>query len=173
MKSVPLTLTQTFSYYLLPLLLTSFGVIPLYFWIAGKTNHYFTSKTAILLALSFLFLTLIVFLRQKRSLNFYSISSDLDIKTKNKIVKEILLEHRWTFTKNNQKFVQAEGNGFRNNFDLRSWSELLTIEVNKSEIKINSICNPDGWIAQAFSFGKNKQNTRDFEMIFLQRINEN
>ena len=173
MQTVPLTLSQKFSYYLLPLLLTGFGVIPLYFWIGGKTNHHFTSTMAILLAVTFFSLTLIVFLRQKWSLNFYSIPSSLDIKLKNKLVKEILLEHKWAITKNHPKFIQAEGNGFRNNFDLRSWSELLTIEINKHEIKVNSICNPHGWIAQAFSFGKNKQNTRDFEMIFLQRINQN
>ena len=173
MQSVPLTLTQKFSYYLLPIMMIVFGVIPVFFWVTGNTNHLFTSTMAILLACSFFVLTIIAFIRQKRSLNFYSIPSYLGTGEKNKIIREILRDHNWAYKINKHNFIQAEGNGFRNNLDLRSWSELLTIEISRNEIKVNSICNPDGWIAQAFSFGKNTQNTRDFEMIFLQRINQN
>jgi hypothetical protein len=172
MQSVPLTLTQKFTYYLLPMMMIGFGIIPLYFWMTGKTDLLFTLTMAILLASSFFIVAIILYLRQKRSLNYYSIPSDLNTGEKNKIVREILRDHNWAYKINKHNLVQAEGNGFRSNLDLRSWSELLTIEISNNDIKVNSICNPDGWIAQAFSFGKNRQNTRDFEMIFLQRLNQ-
>lgn len=168
MPSVQLTPLQKFSYYLLPLLLTALGIIPLYFWLSGKTNQHLTTVMTIVSGLALFLLALVAFLRLKRSLRFYQIISDKDVKTKTKIVKSILRDHKWIYTKNNYKHIQATGNGFRDNFDLRTFSELFTIEIDKQEIRINSICDP-GASSQSFSFGKNRQNIRDFEFLFLQR----
>jgi len=147
------------------------GAVPLCFWIAGSTNHYFPPIAAILSGCAFLILAGLIFLAQKNSLKFHSIVSDLDMKTKNKIVRDILREHKWTYVKNEYNQIQAEGHGFRETFDLRTWSELITILVESDKIYVNSICNPDGFFPQVISFGKNKQNVRDFENLLLQKSN--
>lgn len=89
-----------------------------------------------------------------------------------KIVKNILRDHNWTIEKSDTNFIQASGNGFRKKTDLRSWSEFMTFEFTENEIKLNSICNPDGLIAQAFSFGKNRQNIRDFKELFYKNLTD-
>ena len=174
MPSVQLSPLQKFSYYLLPLLLTALGIIPLYFWMSGKTNQQLTTVMTVVSGTALFLLALVAFLRLKRSLRFYQIISDKDVKTKIKIAKSILRDHKWIYTKNNYKHIQATGNGFRDNFDLRALSELFTIEIDKQEIRINSICDPGASsilsMSQSFSFGKNRQNIRDFEFLFLQRV---
>ena len=144
------------------------GIIPFYYLIAGKTNHFFTSKTAGLLTMIFFISAVLSYFRQNKSLNFYSFSIDTNRQQNLKIIRHILKNHGWTIDKSDSNIIQAIGNGFRNNLDLRSWSELMTFEISDKKIKVNSICNPDGWIGQAFSFGKNRQNIRDFETLFLQ-----
>lgn len=173
MKSISLTLTQKFGHYFLPLLLICFGLIPFKSWVAGKTTSYSLAVSEVLLMVVFFSLGIILYLNQKRSLNYYSIPCNLDVRAKGKIIKQILKDHKWISTKNHKNLIQAEGNGFRDNLDFRTWSELITIEVNKNEIKINSICDPDGVMPQIFSFGKNKQNRLDFEILFLERMHQN
>lgn len=139
---------------------------------AGKTSRNLPAITLILAASFFLFLTILMLVKQKNVLKFYSITSHLDTKTKNKIVRDIFREHKWMYVKNKHNYIQVTGNGFRDNIDLRTWSELMTVIVYSDKIDINSICDPDHFFAQAVSFGKNKQNIRDFEMLFLQKILE-
>jgi hypothetical protein len=145
------------------------GTVPLCFWVAGSTNQNFPPVAAILSGCFFLLLSGILFIKQKNGLKFYSIPSNLDNKTKNKIIREILREYKWTYIKNEYNYIQVEGTGFRDTLDLRTWSELLTIVVENDKIEINSICNPDGFFPQVFSFGKNKQNIKDFEMHLLRK----
>ena len=144
------------------------GIIPFYYLITGKTDHFFTSKAAGLLTIIFFIIAVLSYIRLSKSLNFCSISTDTNRQQNLKIIRHILKNHDWTIDKSDSNLIQAIGNGFRNNLELRSWSELMTFEVSDKEIKVNSICNPDGWSTQAFSFGKNRQNIRDFETLFLQ-----
>jgi hypothetical protein len=172
MRLVELTTSQKVSYYLLPITLLGMGMIPFCFWIAGSTNHHFPPIAAILSGCAFLILAVLIFLVQKNALKFHSIVSRLDMKTKNKIVRDILREHKWTYVKNQYNQIQAEGHGFRDKIDLRTWSELITISIERDKINVSSICNPDAFFPQALSFGKNKQNIRDFENLFLQKLSE-
>jgi hypothetical protein len=161
---------QKFSYYLLPILLGLFSLIPIYFLLSKKTNHRLTAETLIITAIAFSLLALIIFIKQNKSLKYYSILSDLPLKTKHQIIKEILKSHNWRVEANKQNHIRATGNGFKNDLDLRSWSELIFIELKNKEILVNSICNPDNIFAQTFSFGKNRQNIRDFEFLYLEKL---
>ena len=174
MQFAKLTLSQSFSHYLLPLTLTVIGLIPLFFWVTGRTTQFFPPFATILSGLFILFSAILAAAKQKSNLKFYSITSDIDTKTKNIIVRDILRKYKWTFIANKHNFIQAEGFGFNDKFDLRTWSEFITITIDKDSIKINSICNPNDFLPQAItSFGKNKQNISDFEKIFFENLEHN
>jgi hypothetical protein len=125
---------------------------------------------AISAASGFLLFGILSFVKQKSALRFYSITTNNSDKVNAKIIKTILREHGWQGVKIADNTIQARGHGFRHKLDLRTWAELMTFELNHGEIKVNSICDPDGR-AQFADFGKNKQNVRDFEILFLRARN--
>lgn len=168
MLKVQLSNTQKITYYLFPALMFMFGCIPFYYLIAGKTNHNLTPKITLIMMSIFWLITLWSFIKQKKGLRFYSISTDGTVKRNMQITRKILREHNWQIVKSTSNFVQANGFGFRDKIDLRSWDELLTVQIKSNEILVNSICSPDGNFAQFISFGKNKQNVSDFEVLYLQ-----
>ena len=168
MIKVQLSNTQKITYYLFPALMFMFGCIPFFYLIAGKTNHNLTPKTTLIIMSIFWLITLWSFIKQKNGLRFYSISTDGTVKLKMRITRKILREHNWQIVQSTSNLIQANGFGFRDKMDLRSWGELLTIQITPKQILVNSICNPDGKFAQFVSFGKNNQNVRDFEILYLQ-----
>jgi len=168
-RSLKLSLERQFGYYYVAILLSAFAIVPLYFLLASKPSKFLTPTMEILIASFFALLSLWSFLRQKRALRFYRIDSQLDTNIKNKIVREILREHHWTYSVSKRNYLEATGDGFREKIDLRTWSHLLTIVVDREGILINSICDPDGLFPQPYSFGKNKQNITDFEILFFQK----
>lgn len=170
MIKVQLSNTQKITYYLFPALTFMFGCIPFFYLIAGKTNHNLTPKTTLIMTSIFWLITLWSLIKQKNGLRFYSISKVGTTKINMQITRKILREHNWQIVQSTSNFIQADGYGFREKIDLRSWGELLTIQITSNEILVNSICDPDGFFAQFISFGKNKQNVRDFEMLYLQEI---
>ncbi len=168
MIKVQLSNTEKISYYLFPALMFMFGCIPFYYLIMEKTNHNLTPKITLIMMSIFWLFAFWSFIKQKKGLRFYSISTDGTVKLNMQITRKILREHNWQITQSTSNFIQADGFGFRDKIDLRTWDELLTIHIKSNEILVNSICNPDGPFAQFLSFGKNNQNVRDFEMLYLQ-----
>lgn len=171
MKFVRLSITQRFSYYLFPIILTCFGIIPILFWVTDNTTHYFTPLMAKGVGLSFLSIAGLVFYLQRRRLQYQELATDLPLAVKDKIVRIILGDFGWRYIKNDYNFIQVAGNGFRKDrLDLRTWSEMMTFQLTTKNILINSICDPDGLFPQPFSFGKNKQNVQDFELLFKEYV---
>jgi hypothetical protein len=170
MTFVKLTTTQKITHYLFPALMFLLGCIPFYHLVLGKTNQNLTPSITLLVMSIFWLATLGSFIKQRNGLRFYSISTGKTVKLNMQITRKILRETNWQITKSTSNFIQAEGLGFRDKVDFRSWGELLTIQLRPNEILVNSICNPDGKFAQFVSFGKNKQNLRDFEMLYLQEL---
>lgn len=168
MVKVQLSNTQKITYYLFPAQMFLFGCIPFYYLIAGKTNHHLTPKVTLITMSIFWLITLWSVIKQRKGLRFYSISTEDTVKRNMQITRKILRKHNWQIVQSTSNFIQASGFGFRDKIDLRSWGELLTVQIKSNEILVNSICNPDGNFAQFISFGKNKQNVRDFEMLYLQ-----
>jgi hypothetical protein len=167
MKFVRLSITQRFSYYLFPIILTGFGVIPIVFWATGNTNHNLTPLKANGIGIIFLVFAGLVFYLQRQRLQYQILATDIPLKLKNKIVRTILRDHGWSYVRNEYNFIQVNGNGFRKeSLDLRTWFEMMTFELNSEGILVNSICDPDGLFPQPFSFGKNKQNVQDFGRLF-------
>ncbi len=170
MPTVRLTNIQKISYYLFPATMFMLGCIPFYYLITGKTSHNLTPKITLIMASVFWLITLWSFIKQKKGLRFYSISKVGTIKMNMQITRKILRDHNWQIVQSTSNFIQADGYGFRDKIDLRSWGELLTIQITPNEILVNSICSPNRSFAQFVSFGKNTQNVKDFEMLYIQEI---
>ena len=168
MPTVRLTNVQKISHYLFPATMFMLGCIPFYYIITGKTNHNLTPKITLIMMSIFWLITLWSYIKQKKGLRFYSILPVGTIKMNMQITRKILREHNWQIVQSTSNLIQANGFGFRDKMDLRSWGELLTIQITPKQILVNSICNPDGKFAQFVSFGKNNQNVRDFEILYLQ-----
>jgi len=152
-------------------MLTGFGIIPILFWATGNTNHNFTPLMANGIGLIFLIIAGLVFYLQRRRLQYQTLATDISLELKNKIVRMILRDDGWHYVRNEYNFIQVDGNGFKkDSLDLRTWSEMMTFELTSENILVNSICDPDGYFSQPFSFGKNKQNVQDFERIFKEYI---
>ena len=169
MELLHLTIMQKISHYLFPGIIFGFGLIPLYFLFTDKPL--FFPWINILISTSFLAIAILSFYKQRKSLQFYSITNTKNKQIAFKACRKILKENGWNIDKQSSNMIQATGFGFRNGIDLRSWSEMLTIIIEKDSIKINSICDPDGHFTQFVSFGKNKQHILDFERLFLVTIN--
>ena len=166
MKYVKLTAKQKFSHYLVPITMAFFALIPFYFFITIQTNQYLTLLNTILASSFFFLFALYAFIVQKKALRFYSLNTNNREAKNGEIIVTILSENGWHVIKNEKNIIQATGHGFRHKLDLRTWSELMTFQLNATEIKVNSICNPNDR-AQFISFGKNKQNIADFEILYL------
>ncbi len=165
MKFVKLTRKQKISHYLLALMLLVITLIPLYILFTRQTTRFLTNTDAIVAASISGCLTVIAWFIQKRALKFYTINAT----KKYEIIIDILKAHGWIVTHKSKTLIQATGHGFRHKLDLRTWSELMTFELSTDFVKINSICNPDDK-AQFTSFGKNKQNMADFEILYLKLL---
>ena len=165
MKFVKLTTRQKISHYLLALMLLVITLVPLYILFTRQTTRYLTDTYAIVAASILFLFTVTAWAAQKRALRLRSINA-----TKNSvIVIDILKAHGWIITHKSKTLIQATGHGFRHKLDLRTWSELMTFAFSSDVVKINSICNPDDK-AQFTSFGKNKQNMADFEILYLKLL---
>lgn len=168
MSTVQLSNRQKITYFLFPFLMFAHGCIPFVFWVLKKTNQNLTPTTTLIAFISFWAVAIWSFRKQKNGLRFYAISTDCSVSDNMTIIRNILRENKWHIVKSTSNYIQADGSGFRVGFDLKSWGELLTVQITNDTILINSICSPDGMFAQFISFGKNKQNVRDFEMLYLQ-----
>src|SRR3982751_5714717 len=121
MKVIPLSFSQKLSHYLLSLIMAGLAMIPIYFWLTGNTNTFLTDSKAIGSAIVFLSMAAFVFIKQRRALRFYTINCDVSINRKNQLIREILSEHHWKITKKGNRQIQAEGSGFRDSVDIRTW----------------------------------------------------
>ena len=171
MQSVQLNTSQKFSHYYSTILLLVFSITFFYYLIAGKTNHHFTALAAFLLMLFFLIIAVLAFYKQRKALLFHEIPCNVNNEKAMEACIIILKYYGWEIEKKTKSFIQATGKGFRGTLDLRTWSEMITIAVTSNGISVNSICNPDDWFAQFVSFGKNKQNIRDFEKFIKEALN--
>jgi hypothetical protein len=170
MKRVSLTRTEQFSYYLLPIILVAIGFIPFYYLITGQANENLPARILVGLCVILFLSAFAFFLWLRRSLKFISIISDQDIHTKTKVIRKILRDHHWSYKKNTTNFIQAVGGGFRDEFDMRTWSDQLTITILSDKILVNCICEPVS--AQPFTFGKSKRIVKDFEILFRTAIHK-
>jgi hypothetical protein len=171
MEHVKLKAIQKLHFYFFPFLMFSFSLIGLFFLLTRNDDYSF-SKQLILSILFFFLLGIAAAIKQYLSLQYYIIKTDQPIAIKRKIIKDILKKCNWKITKDNYNFIQAEGNGFSSKIDFRTWFDLMTFEIFSEEIKINSIPNPDDWGGQPLSFGKNRQNIKDFEILFLNEASQ-
>lgn len=88
------------------------------------------------------------------------------------ISKEIFKIHGWWIVKESENQLVAEGKCFRKNFfDIRTYRNRITIQLEKESISINCIVEPPR-NGQFITFGKMKQLYQDFTDLFLDSLNE-
>lgn len=88
------------------------------------------------------------------------------------ISKEIFKIHGWWIVKENENQLVAEGKSFRNNFfDIRTYRNRITIQLEEESIFINCIVEPPR-NGQFITFGKMKQLYEDFTNLFLESLSE-
>ena len=166
MQSVKLTASQKTTHYLFPLMMATLALFFLVIFFIGWLNQFITPFISLSAATLFVTIGVVAFIKQKKALRYYSIPTYNSIKVNAGIIKTILREYGWQAVKITDDIIQAKGHGFRHKLDSRTWAELMTFKLEHSEIKVNSICDPNER-AQFIDHGKNKQNVQDFERIFL------
>jgi hypothetical protein len=166
MQSVKLTTSQKITHYLFSLMMATLGLIFLIIFFIGWLNQFITPFISISAAILFVTIAIVAFVKQKKTLRYYSIKTHNSAKENAGLIKTILRQHGWQAVRITDDIIQAKGHGFRHKLDPRTWAELMTFHVNHNIIKVNSICDPNER-AQFIDHGKNKQNVEDFERIFF------
>ena len=88
------------------------------------------------------------------------------------ISKEIFKIHGWWIVKENETQLVAEGKSFRNNFfDIRTYRNRITIQLEREAVFINCIVEPPR-NGQFITFGKMNQLYDDFTNFFGEYLNE-
>jgi len=89
--------------------------------------------------ISFLFsISLLGYLSKKRYLKFTTLKTNLDIKTINKIIKDVVLSNNWRIKEKKDNFIILTTRG-----SAVSWGEEITILFDKDRVLINSINDLD------------------------------
>jgi hypothetical protein len=173
MTRVNLLPLEKFTFFLLPIILTGLAIVPLYFFFTGRISKAVPTEALLISSFILFFISIVAFIRLRNSLRFHTIYTDLNKGDSIQVIRKIFIDHNWISTQSKRYPMQMTGNGFNSSsFDFRSWGEMMTVEFGNRKIYVNSICDPDGLLGQAFSFGKNRQNVKRFEILFLTALLE-
>lgn len=91
---------------------------------------------------------------QSQRLKFKNHTTKLDASTLNDTINAVATELEWDIQQQTDEYIMAKTHP---SFWSGSWGEQITILLDRNEVYVNSICDPDKR-SSVVSFGRNKQN---------------
>ncbi len=163
-KILKLSRTQLFWHYFLALLFFAIALLSLYhFLIIKNTENYKgirTENEIFSCFIMFFSIAVLVFLINKRRLEFTQIDISLnEIEFKEKMLEIAEIEN-WTITNNTNQFAVFS------NGSLWTWGLRMTILRSEKYLLVNSICNPDSKPCISI-FNENERNIKRLKSHFL------
>ena len=126
-----------------------------------KVGH--NSSPYFLLFLFFPVLTIISYLNLRRELRLTELKTGLSKHDNYKTTKETLKTLGWHIKVDNKGFIEA----YTDNFGVWTWTDqMISIFLEDNKIMYNSVCNVDTFATQAFSWGQNTRNKKQFADTF-------
>lgn len=121
-----------------------------------KASYY---SSPLLILLTFPMASLVLFIKQYRSLNLKEIFTGLTKEENHQLVRDALRALGWSVKINNKGFIEA----YTNEWGWWTWvDQMISIAITDNEILFNSISNVDSFATQAFTWGQNWRNKRNF-----------
>jgi hypothetical protein len=163
-KKLYLPKSRFIKYYLDCFILTGLSCFFLFLIIKGfigSQGHY--DSPYFLLFLIFPLLTLLAYFNKRQELRLREIQTTLSKQANYHFVKDTLKVLGWHIKVDNTGFIEA----YTDNFGFWTWrDQMVSILIEDNKISFNSINNVDTYATQAFSWGQNSRNIKQFREIF-------
>jgi len=141
--------------------LTIFFFISIFKIYIKKVGHY--NSPYFLLFLFFPILTLIAYMNLRQELRLTELKTSLSKHDNYKMTKETLKTLGWQVKVDNKGFIEA----YTDNFGFWTWTDqMVSVFIEDKRIMFNSVCNVDTFATQAFSWGQNSRNKKQFAETF-------
>lgn len=116
-----------------------------------------------LLFLFFPLLTLLAYISKRQELRLKEIQTTLSKQDNYTGVKDTMKVLGWHIKVDNKGFIEA----YTDNFGIWTWTDqMVSVLIGDNKILFNSIGNVDTYATQAFSWGQNSRNIKQFRETF-------
>jgi hypothetical protein len=127
----------------------------------NQVGHY--NSPYFLVFLFFPILTIITYLNLRRELRLTELKTGLSKHDNYKTTKEALKTLGWHIKVDKKGFIEA----YTDNFGFWTWTDqMVSVFIEDNRILFSSVCNVDTFATQAFAWGQNTRNKKQFAETF-------